>query len=44
MNSSLLPETANYIWLMREMLPRIDRSAKRHPEGPRLSASEGLPR
>jgi hypothetical protein len=44
MNSRLLPETADDIWLMREVLPRIDRSAKRYQEGPRLCTSEGLPR
>jgi hypothetical protein len=43
MNSRLLPETADPIWLMSKVLPRIDRSAKRHPDGPRRDTSEGLP-
>jgi hypothetical protein len=43
MSSRLLLEIADYIWLMREVLPRVDASVKRHQEGPRRCTSEGLP-
>jgi hypothetical protein len=44
MNSRLLPETADDIWAVRDVLARIDRGAKQHQGGPSLCTLMGLPR
>jgi hypothetical protein len=41
MNSRLLPEAADHIRLLRELLPRVDGILKRHQEGPRRYTLEG---
>jgi hypothetical protein len=39
----MLPETADPIWLICKVLPRIDGSARREQEDPRHCTLEGSP-